>query len=59
LSVELNTHWAKNVILFVGDGMGPVTQTAARIYAHGEEGHLAWEKFPHMGLLKVIWLLKI
>ena len=24
---------AKNIIFFLGDGMGPVTQTAARIYA--------------------------
>jgi alkaline phosphatase len=58
LSVELNTHWAKNVVLFVADGMGPATQTAARVYAHGKEGHLAWERFPHMGLLKVIFEYK-
>lgn len=44
---------AKNVILFVGDGMGPSTVTAARIYKAKEEGELIWERFPHMGLLKV------
>jgi len=31
---------AKNIIFFLGDGMGPVTQTAARIYA-GEKAGLA------------------
>lgn len=48
-----NTRRAKNVILFVADGMGPATVTAARIYKGQEEGHLLWERFPHMGLLKV------
>lgn len=32
---------AKNVILFVGDGMGPSTVTAARIYA-GEQKGMSW-----------------
>lgn len=53
LNVRLNTRRAKNVVLFVGDGMGINTMTAARIYKHGEQGRLAWETFPHMGLLKV------
>lgn len=44
---------AKNVILFVGDGMGPNTVTAARIMGFKEEGLMAWEKFPDLGLLKV------
>lgn len=48
-----NTRRAKNVILFVADGMGPATVTAARIYKDKEEGSLIWERFPHMGLLKV------
>ena len=50
----------KNVVLFVGDGMGLNTVTAARIYkgqsrqgVSGEEASLAWERFPSMGLLKV------
>lgn len=43
----------QNVIFFVGDGMGPNTVTAARIYGKGEENLLRWEKFPDMGLLKV------
>lgn len=48
-----NSHKAKNIILFVGDGMGLSTVTASRIYKYGEEGHLSWESFPHFGLLKV------
>ncbi|ALC49837.1 CG16771 [Drosophila busckii] len=52
LNRQLNRRRAKNVILFVGDGMGPNTVTAARIYAYKEEGLLSWERFPHMGLLK-------
>lgn len=53
LNVGHNTKRAKNVILFVADGMGPATVTAARIYKEREEGYLNWERFPHMGLLKV------
>lgn len=53
LNVVANHRVAKNVILFVGDGMGPNTVTATRIYKHGESGRLTFEKFPHIGLLKV------
>jgi alkaline phosphatase len=35
---------AKNVIFFLGDGMGPTTVTAARIYAYKEAGSLNMEK---------------
>lgn len=48
-----NSRKARNVILFVADGMGPNTVTAARIYGFGEDGLMAWEEFPNMGLLKV------
>ena len=34
---------AKNVIFFLGDGMGPTTVTAARIYKYGEAGKLGME----------------
>lgn len=34
---------AKNVIFFLGDGMGPATVTAARIYKYKEEGALNME----------------
>ncbi|KAJ3654346.1 hypothetical protein Zmor_013539 [Zophobas morio] len=43
---------AKNVILFVADGMGITTTTAARIYSATESGYLAFEQFPHVGILK-------
>ncbi|WP_269620293.1 alkaline phosphatase [Zhongshania sp. BJYM1] len=49
---------AKNVILFVGDGMGVSTLTAARILQGqqngqpGEEGYLSFETFPHTALVK-------
>ena len=49
---------AKNVILFVGDGMGVSTVTAARILAGqlegnpGEENELFFETFPNVALSK-------
>lgn len=49
---------AKNVILFVGDGMGISTVTAARIHAgqlkgaDGESYRLAMETLPHVALSK-------
>ena len=49
---------AKNVILFVGDGMGISTITAARILdgqqrgESGEENQLSFEKFPYVALSK-------
>jgi len=49
---------AKNVILFLGDGMGVSTVTAARILQGqlhgktGEEGFLSWERFPYVALSK-------
>lgn len=49
---------ARNVILFIGDGMGVSTVTAARIYdgqsrgAPGEENLLSFEQFPHLALVK-------
>lgn len=58
LSHQPNTGKAKNVILFVGDGMGVSTLTASRIYAgqkqgqSGEEGYLSFENFPYTALVK-------
>ena len=49
---------AKNVILFVGDGMGISTLTAARILdgqmkgQSGEEGYLSFERFPYSAQVK-------
>src|SRR5580765_4751634 len=49
---------AKNVILFIGDGMGVSTLTAARIFEgqqrgeSGEENRLSFEEFPFSALSK-------
>jgi alkaline phosphatase len=49
---------AKNVILFIGDGMGISTITAARIFdgqsrgETGEENSLPFEHFPNVALVK-------
>ncbi|XP_018327253.1 alkaline phosphatase-like [Agrilus planipennis] len=55
---NLNTGRAKNIIMFLGDGMSIPTVTAARIYKGqkhgltGEEQQLSFEKFPYVGLSK-------
>nr|XP_045602751.1 alkaline phosphatase-like isoform X1 [Procambarus clarkii] len=65
ITVASSNNWnvAKNVIFFLGDGMGIVASTAARIYKgqkhgghSGEEGSLTWERFPHTALLKTYTL---
>ena len=54
---------ARNVILMIGDGMGITTITAARIFdgqypgegkprQSGEENSLAFERLPHVALIK-------
>lgn len=54
----LATDQPRNVIVFLGDGMGVSTVTAARIYAGqklglaGEEHSLSFEKFPNVALVK-------
>ncbi|OCP37680.1 alkaline phosphatase [Ensifer sp. LC163] len=58
LKLQKNTNKAKNVILFVGDGMGFSTVTAARIFegqqrgVDGESNVLAWEAFPYLAASK-------
>lgn len=53
-----NVSTAKNVILFIGDGMGVTTVTAARIFDGqskgmlGEENILPFETFPNLALIK-------
>ncbi|XP_023697406.1 alkaline phosphatase-like [Paramormyrops kingsleyae] len=55
---ELNRNVAKNLILFLGDGMGIPTVTAARILKgqlsgqSGEENQLEMDKFPYVALAK-------
>ncbi len=41
---------AKNVIFFVGDGMGVSTVTATRIFAVGIDGNLIMDQFPFTAL---------
>jgi len=63
IQIELNkvrnNKIAKNIILFVGDGMGLPTITASRIYKgqlnqqNGEEGYHSFDLFPDVGLVKV------
>ena len=43
---------AKNVILFIGDGMGPTVLTATRLFKVGEEGNLEMMKLPRSARIK-------
>ncbi|MEL6349994.1 MAG: alkaline phosphatase, partial [Myxococcota bacterium] len=58
LAVARRDRPAKNVILFIGDGMGVATVTAGRIFVgqslgnSGEEHRLSFERFPHVALSK-------
>ncbi|KAK9880310.1 hypothetical protein WA026_010188 [Henosepilachna vigintioctopunctata] len=51
---------SKNVLLFVGDGMGIATATAARILRgqrlgkKGEDHELTWDTFPAAAFAKVV-----
>ena len=47
---------AKNVILFIGDGMGPVSVTAARIFKYGEAGSLAMDTLPRAARIRTFSL---
>ena len=60
--MKWNERIAKNVILFIGDGMSIPTITAARIYqaqelyndtTRAERNYLTFERFPHLGHSKV------
>ncbi|XP_036146810.1 alkaline phosphatase 4 isoform X2 [Monomorium pharaonis] len=58
LKEQKNENRAKNVIIFIGDGMGLSTITSGRIYVgqlhghSGEEYQLEFEKFPNTALAK-------
>ena len=41
-----STKPTKNVLFFLGDGMGITTMTAARIYSVGEDGELTMDQLP-------------
>jgi len=57
-AISNSRRHAKNIILFVGDGMGVSTVTAARIYdgqlkgKTGEENRLFFETFPYQAMSK-------
>ncbi|MFN3839011.1 MAG: alkaline phosphatase [Brevundimonas sp.] len=58
LVVTPNTDRARNIILFVGDGMGTSTLTAARIFqgqSRGVDGASTWttlDRLPYAGLVR-------
>ncbi|TKS81438.1 Alkaline phosphatase, tissue-nonspecific isozyme [Collichthys lucidus] len=58
LDRKLNTNVAKNILFFLGDGMGITTYTAARILKGqlqnqtGEETVMTMDTFPSVGLAK-------
>lgn len=49
---NVNRNIAKNVILFLGDGMSMPTLAATRMYMGGEEKMLSFEQFPFVGMSK-------
>jgi alkaline phosphatase len=49
---QSNDPLAKNVIFFLGDGMGINTLTAARIFAVGESGDLTIDTLPESAFVK-------
>jgi alkaline phosphatase len=51
-STTPSTQTKKNVIFFLGDGMGMTTMTAARIYSVGEDGQLTMDTLPETAIVK-------
>ena len=51
-SSSTETTPKKNVIFFLGDGMGMTTMTAARIYSVGEDGQLTMDTLPETAFVK-------
>ncbi|MGG1636389.1 alkaline phosphatase [Paenibacillus sp. FSL K6-3182] len=49
--VEAATTKTKNVILFIGDGMGTAQRDAIRLATVGLKGNLAMDSMPYVGLL--------
>ncbi|SEO55944.1 alkaline phosphatase [Paenibacillus sp. OV219] len=49
--VNAASSQTKNVILFVGDGMGTAQRDAIRLATVGEKGKLAMDTMPYVGLL--------
>ena len=59
--LTMNENVAKNVIIFIGDGMGVSTITAARWLKAKEKTvkNLVFDKFPHSALIQVHTCCKI
>jgi alkaline phosphatase len=53
INQKLNTNIAKNIIVFIGDGMGLSTTMASRVYMKDVNSELSFEKFPYSGHSKV------
>lgn len=49
---KLNVNRAKNLVIFIGDGMGLATLMATRSYIDDVKTELSFEKFHHTGLAK-------
>ncbi|MEL0028452.1 MAG: alkaline phosphatase [Perlucidibaca sp.] len=47
-----NSAAPKNILFFLGDGMGMTTLTAARIYSVGEDGELTIDQLPETAFVK-------
>src|SRR4051812_44567575 len=54
---ELHGRGAKNVIMFLGDGMGVQEVTAARYYAVGAAGRMNFDRLPFTGF-QTTWSVK-
>lgn len=52
LNQKQNKKIAKNIIMFLGDGMSVATLSATRPYIGGEETFLSFEEFPGVGMAK-------
>ena len=59
LSLVPVTSVAKNVIIFIGDGMGVATEAAARFLVaqrkgvHPIDGKFSWDDLPYTGVARV------
>ena len=52
VSTVASAQTPKNILFFLGDGMGLTTMTAARIYKVGEDGDLTMDTLPETAFIK-------
>ncbi|MBD3290922.1 alkaline phosphatase [candidate division KSB1 bacterium] len=50
---QIANNDVRNIILFIGDGMGFTQIATSRIAEYGPDGHLTMEKMPVTGIMKV------